>query len=235
MISFTINVKNEISSFSGTRGENIALLSAIIRNSYIAKLTNEEKETQAKIDMYTVQLNNLDSQITALTKLAIGEDFVGGEFIWPAPGYTTITSRFGMRFHPVLKVYSLHKGTDIGAPTGSYVVASNDGVVISSTYTTGYGNMVMIDHGGGIVTLYAHGSELIAQLGDQVKKGDLIMKVGSTGWSTGPHLHFEVRFNGQPIDSLEFLNNQSQYLNTEKIEENNSANEETNLVDGGQN
>ena len=138
-----------------------------------------------------------------------------------------------MRVHPILKTYSVHKGTDIGAPTGSYVVASNDGTVITSTYTTGYGNMIMIDHGGGIVTLYAHGVELIAKLRDQVKKGDLIMKAGSTGWSTGPHLHFEVRFNGQAIDSLEFLQNQSKYLNTENGEirndiDNNTSTEKSN-------
>ena len=189
--------------------------SKIIRNSYIAKLSDDEKAMQEKIDKYQTELNSIESQITLLTTLNVGEDFVGGEFIWPAPGYTTITSRFGMRFHPVLKVNRVHTGTDIGMPTGSYVIASNDGVVIQSTYTTGFGNMIMIDHGGGIVTLYGHASELIAQTGQTVKKGDLIMKAGSTGWSTGPHLHFEVRINGTPMDSMEFLSNQSKYLTNE--------------------
>ncbi len=207
--------------------------SKIIRNSYIAKLSDDEKATQEKIDKYQTELNSLDAQITALTTLNIGEDFVGGEFIWPAPGYSTITSRFGMRFHPVLKVSNLHKGNDIAMPTGSYVVASNDGVVIQATYTTGYGNMIMIDHGGGITTLYGHASELIAKTGQTVKKGDLIMKAGSTGWSTGPHLHFEVRINGTPIDSLEFLGNQSKYLG--KTDETEQANEETNKINGGEN
>ena len=144
--------------------------SKIIRNSYIAKLTEEEKAMQEKIDKYQTELNNIDAQITLLTSLNLGEDFVGGEFIWPAPGYSTITSKFGMRYHPVLKVNSLHKGTDIAMPTGSYIVSSNDGVVIKSMYTTGYGNMVMIDHGGGITTLYAHGSEIIAQTRTNSKK-----------------------------------------------------------------
>ena len=147
-------------------------------------------------------------------------------------GYSTITSKFGMRSHPVLKTYSLHKGTDIAMPMGSYIVASNDGVVISSTYATGYGNMIMIDHGGGLVTLYGHGSELIANLGDQVKKGDLIMKAGSTGWSTAPHLHFEVRYKGQPIDSFEFLSNQSKYLNPEEnVQEETQINEINNEIE----
>ena len=96
----------------------------------------------------------------------------------------------------------------------------------------------MIDHGGGITTLYAHGSEIISQVGDIVKKGDLIMKAGSTGWSTGPHLHFEVRINGTPIDSIEFLNNQSKYLGNEENnepDENNQINQENNRVNGGEN
>lgn len=188
----------------------IALENAkVIRNSYINKLTLEEKETQSKIDEYQTELNNLEAQILALTTGNIGSDYIGGEFAWPAPGYTTITSRFGMRIHPILKVARVHSGTDIAMPTGAYVIAANDGVVIQAMYTTGYGNMVMIDHGGGVVTLYGHGSEIIAQTGQEVKKGDIIMKAGSTGWSTGPHLHFEVRINGTAVDSLPFITKQS--------------------------
>lgn len=214
--------------------------SKIIRNSYIAKLTNDEKTMQEKIDKYQAELNSIDSAITTLTTLNISEDYVGGEFGWPAPGYSTITSKFGMRIHPILKVARGHKGNDIAMPTGAYIVASNDGVVIKSEYsTTGYGNMVLIDHGGGITTLYGHGSELIAKTGQTVKKGDLIMKAGSTGWSTGPHLHFEVRINGTPIDSLEFLSNQSKYLGDkdedDKSNDNTQANETNNQVNGGEN
>ncbi len=144
--------------------------SKIIRNSYINKLTDDEKAIKEKIDKYEAELNSIDAQITTLTSLNIGGDYVGGEFIWPAPGYSTITSGFGMRFHPILKTYRLHTGTDVGMPTGSYIVASNDGVVTKSFYTTGYGNMVMIDHGGGLSTLYAHGSEIIAQTRTNSKK-----------------------------------------------------------------
>lgn len=183
--------------------------SKTIKNSYIAKLTDQEKETQSKIDEYQTELNNLESQIVALTTGNIGSDYIGGEFAWPAPGYTTITSRYGMRIHPILKTARVHTGTDIAMPTGAYIIAANDGVVIKSMYTTGYGNMVMIDHGGGVSTLYGHGSEIIAQTGQEVKKGDIIMKAGSTGWSTGPHLHFEVRINGTAVDSLPYITNQS--------------------------
>ena len=183
--------------------------SKVIRNSYISRLSEQEKETQSKIDEYQTELNNLESQIVALTTGNIGSDYIGGEFAWPAPGYTTITSRYGMRIHPILKTARVHTGTDIAMPTGAYIIAANDGIVIKSMYTTGYGNMVMIDHGGGVSTLYGHGSEIIAQTGQEVKKGDIIMKAGSTGWSTGPHLHFEVRINGTAVDSLPYITNQA--------------------------
>jgi len=183
--------------------------SKIIRNSYINKLSEQEKETQAKIDEFQEELNNLEAQIVMLATGNLGEDYVGGEFAWPAPGYTTITSNFGMRLHPIFKVNRLHTGTDIGMPTGASIVAANDGIVIKSTYTTGYGNMIMIDHGGGVVTVYGHGSENVAQTGQTVKRGDVVMKAGSTGWSTGPHLHFEIRINGKYIDPLPYITNQS--------------------------
>lgn len=185
----------------------IALANArIIRNTYISKLTEDEKKTQEKIDGYQQELRKIEDQIVALATSGLDLDFVGGEFLWPCPGYYTITSRFGIRVHPILKIIKSHSGTDIACPTGTNILAANDGIVIASQYsTTGYGNMVMIDHGGGIVSLYGHGSELIAQVGQEVKRGDLIMKSGSTGWSTGPHLHFEIRVNGVAVDSLPYI------------------------------
>ncbi len=185
----------------------------VIKNSYINKLSDQEKQTQAKIDEIQSELNSIESQIVMLTAGNIGEDYVGGEFDWPAPGYTTITSPFGMRLHPVLKVNRLHTGTDIATPTGAPIVAANSGVVIKSMYTSGYGNMIMINHGGGVSTVYAHGSEIVAQTGQMVEKGEVIMKAGSTGWSTGPHLHFEIRINGKYIDPLPFITKQSSITN----------------------
>lgn len=203
--------QNNIKSVKKNKEETtIALENAkVIRNSYINKLTEQEKETQTKIDQAQAELNSIESQIVMLTTGNIGEDYVGGEFAWPAPGYTTITSPFGMRLHPVLKVYRLHTGTDIATPTGAPIVAANSGVVIKSMYTSGYGNMVMISHGGGVSTVYAHGSEIIAKTGQLVERGEVIMKAGSTGWSTGPHLHFEIRINGQYIDPLPYITKQS--------------------------
>lgn len=180
--------------------------SKVIRSSYANKLSKEEMKIQEEINLYQQELDLMDLEVLMAALNSNGNtQYVGGAFAWPAPGYYTITSPYGMRTHPILKSYRNHTGMDIGAPFGSYAIAANDGIVTKSTYSNSYGNMVMIDHGGGVVTLYAHGSELIAQVGDVVKRGDAIMKVGSTGWSTGPHLHFEIRINGKAIDPYPYL------------------------------
>lgn len=179
--------------------------SKLVKSSYINELTEEELKIQENLEIYESELELVELEILLTAMEGTGAQYVGGTFAWPAPGYYTITSEYGMRFHPVIKVYRLHSGLDIGAPMGSYAIAANDGIVTKSTYSYSYGNMIMIDHGGGISTLYAHGSERIAQVGDVVKRGDAIMKVGSTGWSTGPHLHFEIIINGQTIDPYPYL------------------------------
>ena len=124
------------------------------------------------------------------------------------PGYTRITSEFGMRLHPILKVYKLHTGIDIGAPMGANFIAASNGVVVKAGENSAYGKMVVIDHGGGITTLYAHGSEILVNVGDEVRRGQAILKVGSSGYSTGPHAHFEVRVNGEYVQPLNFLKKQ---------------------------
>ena len=132
-------------------------------------------------------------------------EFIGGEFLWPTPGNTTITSPFGNRFHPILHYYRNHNGIDIGAPMGEPVVASNPGTVITASYVGTYGNVVMIDHGGGVVTAYAHGSKILVEVGQVVQRGEVIMEIGSTGLSTGPHLHFEIKINGTFVDPLPYV------------------------------
>lgn len=127
-----------------------------------------------------------------------------GELYWPVPGHHRITSPFGYRIHPILKYRKLHTGVDIGAPNGTPVVSAGSGTVIASRFMSGYGNCIMIDHGGK-VTVYAHLSSRAVSPGQSVSAGETIGYVGSTGMSTGAHLHFEVRVNGAVQNPLNYL------------------------------
>ena len=177
----------------------------ILRESFISKLSDDEKNIQAKIDEINAQYEEVNRQILELAQQGLDTAYIGGQLAWPVPGYTTITSKFAMRVHPITGQYKLHTGVDIGAPLGANFVAANDGVVTKAGPNTAYGNMVMIDHGGGISTLYAHGSEILVEVGQTVKRGDPVLKVGSTGYSTGPHAHFEVRINGVAVNPLPYI------------------------------
>lgn len=178
-----------------------------MRENFIAKLSDEEKNLQEKIDEINQQYDIVNQQILALAQQGIDTAYIGGELEWPVPGYTRITSKFAMRVHPITGQYKLHTGVDIGAPEGANFVAANDGIVVKAELNAAYGNMVIIDHGGGISTLYAHGSAILVEVGQSVKRGDSILKVGSTGYSTGPHAHFEVRINGVATDPLPYITN----------------------------
>jgi murein DD-endopeptidase MepM/ murein hydrolase activator NlpD len=121
-----------------------------------------------------------------------------GTFSWPASG--PITDPFGMRMHPITHVWKMHTGMDIGAPMGSTITAAAGGKIIYAGWEGGYGNTIIIDHGGNTSTLYGHCSQLFVSEGQEVQRGQAIGAVGSTGESTGPHLHFEIRINGVPVD-----------------------------------
>jgi septal ring factor EnvC (AmiA/AmiB activator) len=125
---------------------------------------------------------------------------VSGHFIWPAQG--PVVSGFGMRWHPILGGYRMHTGIDIAADYGAPIVASDDGVVLFVGWYGGYGNTVIIDHGGGYSTLYAHCSSILVSQGQAVQRGQAIARVGATGYATGPHLHFEIRVNGVPVNPM---------------------------------
>lgn len=161
---------------------------------------NDLEKRKSELEEYS---NELISEIKQLQKNS--SNYVGGTMLWPVPSSSRVVSKFGYRVHPVYKDWRMHKGIDIAAGTKRNIVAANDGIVISSGYITGYGYTVVIDHGGGISTLYAHCSKLLVKSGDLVFKGDLIALIGSSGVSTGPHLHFEVRVNGVQKNPLNYF------------------------------
>ena len=179
----------------------------VVRENYISKLSNTEKDIQSKIDEYNTRFSEINAEILSLAMDGLDTKYIGGELAWPVPGYTRISSKYGMRTHPITGVYKLHTGVDISAPMGANFIAANDGVVTKAGMNSAYGNMVIIDHGGGISTLYAHGSEILVQVGQVVKRGDAVLKVGSTGYSTGPHAHFEVRMDGVVTDPMPYITN----------------------------
>ena len=198
-----------------------------IKNSRLKQLSQEEFELHQAIEEYQKQIADIETEIRLLAIANIGEDYVGGSMAWPVPGYTRITSSFGMRTHPITGVYKLHTGVDIGAPSGASFIAANDGVVTYAGMNRAYGMMVIVDHGGGITTLYAHGSEILVNVGDTVYQGNPVLKVGSTGYSTGPHAHFEVRINGEYVEPLDFITSYSSSVkeNKDKIKSENLINE----------
>lgn len=179
-----------------------------LKEQAVLNLSQEEIELQQKIEQYKEE----EARIEALIQVATNEyeytgDYVGGIMAWPiAKSGTYITSAYGVREHPIQGVIKKHTGIDIGnAGFGAPVIAAADGVVTMAGRYGGYGNCVIINHGNGISTLYGHGQTILTEVGKEVKKGDLIMEVGSTGVSTGPHLHFEVRLNGSCVDPMPYL------------------------------
>ena len=224
--------KSLIVAYRDTRQRNTVALEnmAILKRTKIAALSEEEQELFAMVEEYQKQIADIETEIRLLAIANVGADYVGGAMAWPVPGYTRITSPFGMRTHPITGVYKLHTGVDIGAPYGSTFIAANDGIVTYAGWNNAYGNMVIVSHGGGITTLYAHGSEILVQVGDQITQGTPVLKVGSTGYSTGPHAHFEVRINGEYVEPLDFITSYSSNSNNQSNISNNTVNNVVNNI-----
>lgn len=179
-----------------------------VQQNEIDKLSENEKELQQKLQEYKDEEQRIENLIKlASEKFVYNGEFSGGVMAWPvAKSGTYITSEYGFREHPIQGITKFHTGIDIGnAWYGTPVIAAADGIVSLAQENGGYGNCVMINHGNGISTLYGHGQKILVTVGTQVKKGDLIMEVGSTGVSTGPHLHFEVRINGSYVNPMQYL------------------------------
>lgn len=194
--------------------------------SSLNSLINEKKETieqvsddieakEAAIAEYEAYIKEQNETIAILEKVVAEEKaklaeeskikYDGGMFKWPAPSYTKITSEFGNRMHPTLGVEKFHNGIDMAAPGGSPILAAYDGNVVAADYSNSMGNYIMIDHGDGLYTIYMHASALYVSKGSFVTKGQNIAAVGTTGRSTGNHLHFSVRLNGSYVNPRNYL------------------------------
>jgi murein DD-endopeptidase MepM/ murein hydrolase activator NlpD len=194
------------------------------KNSEIAKILSEAEIKQREVESIYEEKSNLLSKTRADKNalIAIDKEFEiqeaevkrilesykygnapGDKFMWPVAGY--LKSSFGMRYHPILGYKRMHSGIDIIAPSGTLVKAADGGEIIQAGYDGGYGNSIMVYHGGGFATWYAHLSRILVSAGQTVERGQVIGLVGSTGMSTGPHLHFEVRINGAAQNPLGFL------------------------------
>lgn len=178
------------------------------------EITAYEKDIntqQQAIKEYEEYIREQDETIAALEK-ALQEmgggnrTYDGGMFKWPAPSYTRISSPFGWRIHPTLGVNKFHNGVDMAAPGGSPILAAYDGTVTAAGYSSTMGNYIYLNHGSGLITIYMHASALYVSAGQEVSKGDKIAAVGTTGRSTGNHLHFGVRKNGAYVDPMGYFN-----------------------------
>lgn len=177
------------------------------------KLNSDVEKYQQQLKDFEDSSNNIERLIRQAqmassnnSSASLNSTYSGGKLEWPLPGRTYISSGYGSRTSPISGRGEFHTGLDIPAPTGTPVHAAEDGVIINSGNINGYGYTIIINHGGGLSTLYGHNSRLIAKVGQSVKRGDIIALVGSTGYATGPHCHFEVRLNGKHTSPWNYLN-----------------------------
>lgn len=203
---------------AGVENEEASLNSLIDeKKETIEQVSTDIDTKEAAIAEYEAYIKEQNETIAMLEKIVAEEKaklaeesrlkYDGGMFKWPAPSYTAISSDYGNRVHPTLGVERFHNGVDMAAPGGSPILAAYDGKVVAADYSSSMGNYLMVDHGDGLYTIYMHASALYVSKGDFVVKGQNIAAVGSTGRSTGNHLHFSVRLNGSYVSPWNYLSN----------------------------
>lgn len=183
------------------------------KESELAGLADDIKDAQSEADYYAAEIQAQEEMIAAIRRAeaekaaagVVNNPYTGGAFVWPCPSSTRVTSDYGARISPTSGASSNHKGIDIGASYGADIVAAAAGTVKTASYSSAAGNYVMIDHGGGLYTVYMHASSLTVSAGQSVSAGQTIAKVGSTGISTGNHLHFGVSLNGSYVSPWSYL------------------------------
>ena len=174
-------------------------------NNLIAYKEDLKKDESSMIELEKAAQNDADQLTDIIKNMKLAATYVGGEMMWPVPGKYSISSYFGNRVHPISKEYTMHTGIDIESPRKTPFVAAQTGTVVFANWFAGYGKAIIIDHGGGYTTLYGHLDVISVTVGQVVKKGEVIGQTGNTGYSTGPHLHFEVRMNGEYVDPLTYV------------------------------
>lgn len=221
-----------IKEIKDKRTSNLTIKKAILdlrekqkdRQTEVAKLVSQAEKKQAEVEGIYNEKSNLlsntrtnknalismqkdleirEAQVTRILESYKYGNAPGDKFIWPVAG--RIASGFGMRRHPILGTMRMHAGIDLVAPSGTLVKAADGGQIIQAGYDGGYGYSIVVYHGGGFATWYAHLSRILVAVGQNVSRGEVIGLVGATGWATGPHLHFEVRINGASQNPLGFL------------------------------
>lgn len=216
--------RTQFDRYQADKAKKDALVSSILveeQNEVAQKQTLASAQTQKQDTLDSLQakkeslqqiLDQMDQDQATIEREIIQSESVpskgepvkfNGRFIWPCRG--PITSPFGMRYHPIFHVYRMHTGIDIGVPMGTPIHAAATGTVITAQYLKGYGNTVIIDHGGGVSTVYGHASKLLVSAGEHVNQGQTIALAGMTGYATGPHCHFEVRLRGKVQNPIGFL------------------------------
>lgn len=172
-----------------------------------SEIAADSAETQRELDKLEADAQALTSSIRNSGSSSSSSKYNGGIMAWPVPSCHTVSSGYGGRIHPTTGKYKFHGGLDIPGSYGSAIVAANSGKVIwAGNRGDSYGNYVIIDHGGGVSTLYGHSSKVLVSTGQRVSRGQRIANVGSTGRSTGPHCHFEVRINGSRVNPNPYVN-----------------------------
>lgn len=192
------NLNYKVDELAASEAEQAALAESL--QAYKA-------ESEAEYDRISNEMQDVSNQIAKLSAQSAASGGVpySGTFVWPTPSCTTTSSVYGYRVHPIYGTVKFHAGEDIPASYGAEILAAASGTVTTAGWVSGYGNYTVIDHGGGTMTAYGHQSSILVSVGQYVEQGQVIGYVGSTGNSTGPHLHFEVYQNGSTVDPKSFF------------------------------